>query len=152
MTGPTGPFLYDDDPAPLHTGTPQRSGKLLVLVFGATVLAAVLLVVLMPLVKGSPDDQARQVTGVFLAALDKGDTETAYGLLCEDERARVAPEDIAAEYLEGDGLGSVVAVQEAEFEGAPSRELDIEWPGGGRARYVVINSDGPHVCGATAAG
>src|SRR4051794_9762829 len=100
----TGPFLYDDDPAPLHTGTPRRSGKLLVLVFGATVVAAVLMVLLLPLIKGSAEDQAREVTGVFLAALDKGDTETAYGLLCEDERARIAPGDVAAEYLDGKGL------------------------------------------------
>ena len=30
----SGPFLYDDGPAPLHTGTPRRSGKLLVAIFG----------------------------------------------------------------------------------------------------------------------
>jgi hypothetical protein len=143
MTG--GPFLYDDDPAPLHTGTPRRSGKVLVLVFGATVLAAVLMVVLLPLIKGSAEDQAREVTGVFLAALDKGDTETAYGLLCEAERARLAPEDVAAEYTAGKGLGRVVSVQGAD--GERSRRVDVEWPGGGEAQLVVVNADGPHVCG-----
>jgi len=141
----SGPFLYDDDPAPLHTGTPRRSGKVLVLVFGTTVLAAVLMVVLLPLIKGSAEDQAREVTGVFLAALDKGDTETAHGLLCEDERARLAPEDVGAEYLAGDGIGRVVSVEEAD--GRPSREVDVEWPGGEHARFVVVNSDGPHICG-----
>ena len=151
MTAPDGPFLYDDGPAPLHTGTPRRSGKLLVLVFGATILVAVLLAVVMPLVKGSPEDQAREVTGVFLAALENDDTETAYGLLCEDERARLAPEDIAAEYTEGEGTGTVVSVEEAELDGAPSREVGIEWPEGGQARFVVVNSDGPHVCGISSA-
>jgi hypothetical protein len=140
-----GPFLYDEGPEQLHTGTPRRSGKLLVLVFGATAVVAVLMAVLLPLVKGSPDDQAREVTGVFLAALDKGDTETAHGLLCEDERARLAPEDVGAEYLAGDGIGRVVSVEEGG--GEPSREVDVEWPGGEHARFVVVNSDGPHICG-----
>jgi hypothetical protein len=140
-----GPFLYDDGPEQLHTGTPRRSGKILVLVFAATVVVAVLMAVLLPLVKGSPEEQAREVTTVFLAALDKGDTETAYGLLCEDERARLAPEDVGAEYLAGDGIGRVVSVEEAN--GEPSREVDVEWPGGERARFVVVNSDGPHICG-----
>ena len=140
-----GPFLYDDGPEQLHTGTPRRSGKILVLVFAATVVVAVLMAVLLPLVKGSPEEQAREVTTVFLAALDKGDTETAYGLLCEDERARLGPEDAGAEYLAGDGIGRVVSVEEAD--GEPSREVDVEWPGGERARFVVVNSDGPHICG-----
>ena len=141
----TGPFLYDEGPEQLHTGTPRRSGKLLVVVFGATAVVAVLMAVLLPLVKGSPDDQAREVTGVFLAALAKGDTETAHGLLCEDERARLAPEGVGAEYLAGDGVGRVVSVEEAD--GEPSREVDVEWPGGEQARFVVVNSDGPHICG-----
>jgi hypothetical protein len=140
-----GPFLYDEGPEQLHTGTPRRSGKILVLVFGATAVVAVLMAVLLPLVKGSPEDQVREVTEVFLAALDKGDTETAHGLLCEDERARLAPEDIGAEYLAGDGLGQVISVE--EVDGEHSREVDVEWPGGERARFVVVNSDGPHICG-----
>jgi hypothetical protein len=143
----TGPFLYDDNPEPLHTGAPRRSGKLLVLIFGATALIAVLMVVLLPLVKGSPEDQARQVTGVFLAALDKGDTDTAHQLLCEDERARVAPADMRAEYVAGAGIGRVVAVEKSELHGAPTRDVEVEWPGGGKATYVVVNSDGPHICG-----
>jgi hypothetical protein len=143
----TGPFLYDDDPAPLHTGTPRRRPWLLFAVFGGTAVVAVLMVLLMPLVKGSAEDQAREVTGVFLAALDKGDTETAYQLLCEDERARLAPDDVAAEYTAGEGIGRVVSVSEADMDGEPSREVEVEWPGGGQARLVVVNSDGPHICG-----
>jgi hypothetical protein len=140
-----GPFLYEEGPEPLHTGTPRRSGKILVLVFAATVVVAVLMAVLLPLVKGSPEDQAREVATVFLAALDKGDTETAFGLLCEDERARLAPGDIGAAYLAGDGVGRVVSVEDAG--GKPSRDVDVAWPGGERARFVVVNSDGPHICG-----
>src|SRR5215218_8905215 len=142
-----GPFLYDDNPEPLHTGAPQRSGKILVLVFGATVLIAVLMVVLLPLVKGSAEDQAREVTGVFMAALDKGDTETAYQLLCDDERGRLDPEGIGAEYLAGDGLGRVVSVEDAEFQGQPSQEVGVEWPEGGSATFVVVKSDGLRICG-----
>src|SRR5215218_3064504 len=143
----TGPFLYDEGPEQLHTGTPRRSGKLLVLVFGATAVVAVLMAVLLPLVKGSAEDQAREVTGVFMAALDKGDTETAYQLLCDDERDRLDPEEIGAEYLAADGLGRVVSVEDAEFDGQPSQEVGVEWPEGGSATFVVVKSDGLRICG-----
>jgi len=143
----TGPFLYDDNPEPLHTGAPRRSGKILVLVFGATAVVAVLMVLLLPLIKGSAEDQAREVTGVFMAALDKGDTETAHQLLCPDERARVAPDEMAAEYLAGDGIGRVVSVEEGQVDGEASREVAVEWPGGGAATFVVVNADGPRICG-----
>ena len=129
----------------------RRLVILLVLVFGATAVVAVLMAVLLPLVKGSPDDQAREVAGVFLAALDKGDTETAYGLLCEKERARLDPDEMDAAYLAGEGIGRVVSVEEGRLDDAPSRDVGIEWPGGGSATFVVINSGGPRICG-TAAG
>jgi hypothetical protein len=143
----TGPFLYDDDPAPLHTGTPQRRPWLLFAVFGGTAVLAVLMVLLMPLVKGSAEDQAREVTGVFFAALDKGDLETAYQLLCEDERARLAPEKVADTYVAGEGPATVGDVVTAEIDGEPAREVAVEWSNGERTRLVVVNSDGPHVCG-----
>jgi hypothetical protein len=146
MTGPQGPFLYDDGPEPLHTGTPRRSGRWLVAIFGATVLAAVLLVVLLSVVKGSAEDQAREVTGVFLAALDNHDTETAYGLLCQQERDRLDPGDIAGAYVEGDGVGTVVSV--THHGSSQTRQVHVEWPGGGRATYDVVNSDGGRICGA----
>ena len=140
-----GPFLYDEGPERLHTGTPRHSGKWLVLIFVATVLVAGLFVVLMPLVKGSPDDQAREVTGVFLAALDNHDTETAYGLLCQDERDRLAPGAIAAAYVDGDGVGTVVSVKQGHS--SDSRQVEVQWPGGGRATYDIVNADGPRICG-----
>ncbi|TFV91227.1 hypothetical protein [Blastococcus sp. CT_GayMR16] len=142
-----GPFLYDDDPAPLHTGTPRRSGRLLVMIFGATALVAVLMVVLLPLIKGSGEEQSREVVQVFLAALDQDDTETAYQLLCEDERAQVAPDEIAGRYVAAAGGGEVGAVAEAEVDGEPVRQVTVEWADGTSTGFVVVNSDGPHVCG-----
>jgi hypothetical protein len=142
-----GPFLYDDDPAPLHTGTPRRSGKVLVLIFGATVLVAVLMVVLLPLIKGSGEEQSREVVEVFLAALDQDDTETAYQLLCEEERAQVAPDEIAARYGVAAGGGEVGAAAEAEVDGESVREVAVEWSDGTSTEFVVVNADGPHVCG-----
>jgi hypothetical protein len=143
----TGPFLYDDNPEPLHTGAPRRSGKLLALIFGATVLIGILMAVVLPLVKGSAEDQAREVTGVFLAALDKGDTDMAHQLLCNDERARLDPDEVSAEYVAGDGLGRVAAVEESRLDGKPSQDVDVEWPGGGTATFVVVNSQGLRICG-----
>ena len=97
----TGPYLYDEDPAPLHTGTPRPARALILAVIGGTVAVAVGMAVGLPLVKGSPEEQAREVTGVFLAALAQDDVETAHGLLCAEERARVAPEALSTEYAPG---------------------------------------------------
>jgi hypothetical protein len=147
--GAEGPFLYDEGPEALHTGTPRRSGKYLVLIFGATVLLAVLSVVLLPILKGSAGDQSREAVQVFLAALHKGDTETAYQLLCEKERAAVSPDDVAARYVVGDGPGKVVGTSDATADGAPAQRVRVEWPDRSLSRFTVINSEGPHVCGVT---
>jgi hypothetical protein len=147
-----GPFLYDEGPEPLHTGTPRRSGRVLVLIFGATALLAVLSVVLLPILKGSAGDQSREVVQVFLAALHKGDTETAYDLLCEKERAAVKPEDVAARYVVGDGPGHVVDASDAKVGGAPAEQVRVQWPNGSLSRFTVVNSNGPHVCGVTPKG
>jgi hypothetical protein len=152
MTGgpaANGPFLYDEGPEPLHTGTPRRSGRFLVLIFAATALLAVLSVVLLPIVKGSAGDQSREVVQVFLAALHKGDTETAYDLLCEKERAAVKPEDVAARYVVGGGPGRVVKTSDGGAEGAPTEQVRVQWPDGSTSRFTVVNSNGPHVCGVT---
>ena len=140
-----GPFLYDEGPAPLHTGAPRRSGKLLVLIFGATVVVAVLMVVLTLALKGTGSDQAKEVSGVFLAALAADDLETASGLLCAEEKARLAPGEIADAYL-GDGeprLG------EPRTDG-DARIVPVSWSGGTTTELTVIGEDGLRVCGVAA--
>jgi|tagenome__1003787_1003787.scaffolds.fasta_scaffold20345155_2 hypothetical protein len=144
-----GPFLYEEGPEPLHTGAPRRSGKVLVAVFGGTVLVAVLMAVLLPLVKGSAGDQSREVVGVFLAALGKGDTDTAYQLLCKQEQAHVSPDGVAERYL-GEGTGRVVGASDAELRGHPAQRVRVEWADGTRSVMTVVNDDGPHVCGTSA--
>lgn len=146
MTAAEGPFLYDEGPAPLHTGPPRRSGKILVLIFGGTVVFAVLMVVLTLVLKGTASDQAKEVSGVFLAALAADDTETAYGLLCQDERIRLSPEEVAGEYLEGGqpGLGTV-------RKDGDTRLVPVEWSGGTASELTVVGEDGLKVCGVTPA-
>ena len=147
-----GPFLYDEGPEPIHTGAPRRRQGLLLWIFGGTALVAVLMVVLLPLVKGSGEDQSREVVQVFLTALDKGDNETAYQLLCEDERAELAPDDVAGRYLAGDGAGRVASVSEAQVDGDPVQRVRVDWPAAPSSEITVVNADGPHVCGVTPRG
>ncbi|UOY03256.1 hypothetical protein [Blastococcus sp. PRF04-17] len=142
-----GPFLYDEEPAPLHTGTPRRRQGVLLLVFGGTVVAAFLMVGASFWIKGSPDDQAREVAGVFLEALEQRDTETAWGLLCEEERARVPAEGVVAEYQLADD-GEIASVAGADMAGTPARQVVVDWSDGQRSRLVVISENGPRVCGA----
>ncbi|KGH48168.1 hypothetical protein IN07_03690 [Modestobacter caceresii] len=149
-----GPFLYDDDPAPLHTGTPKNHNKLLVLIFGGTVLLAVAMVALMPFFKGSGEDQARQVAGVFAAALSQGDLETSHGLLCDAERARVAPADLAAEYLQP-GTPQVTGARSSEVDGVPVQLVDVRWDDDGAVTtttLTVVPEGGTKVCGTSTAG
>ena len=137
-----GPFLYDDDPAPLHTGAPQRSGKILVFILGGAVVAAFLAVWASVALRGTPGEQATEVTGVFLAALAADDTETAHALLCQDERDRLAPDEVAAAYV---GEGS------PEF-GEPGRDgevrlVPVTWDDDSVSTFTVIGEDGLRVCG-----
>jgi hypothetical protein len=143
----TGPFLYDDDPAPLHTGTPRRATGPLLWIFGGTVAFAVLMVVLMTVVRGSGEEQAREVAGVFVAALQQGDTETAHELLCQAERVRLTPDEVAGAYL-GEGAGEVGAVR----GDGDARRVPVQWSDGTTSELTVIGEDGPRVCGVTAAG
>jgi hypothetical protein len=137
-----GPFLYDDGPEPLHTGAPRRSGKLLVAIFGGTALVAVLMVVALPFVRGTGEEQARQSVGVFLAALEQGDTTTAYELLCAEERGRIGEDDVASTYLVG-GSGRVA---DAEENGGKV-QVRIAWDDGATTTVDVVNEDGARVCG-----
>jgi hypothetical protein len=144
----TGPFLYDEGPENLHTGAPRSRHGLLLAVFGGTALLAVLLVVALPLVKGSAGDQARETAGVFLAALEQKDTETAYQLLCEKERARLQPGDLSAAYLTGKD-GRVVATKDGR---AGAQQVAVRWADGSTSRWTVIGEGGARVCGTTAGG
>jgi hypothetical protein len=143
----SGPFLYDEGPAPLHTGTPRRSGKILVLIFGGTVLFAVLMVVLTLALKGSGEDQAKEVAGVFLAALGQDDTETAYDLLCQDERIRLAPDEVAGAYL-GEGTPELGAVH----ADGDARLVPVTWADGTTSELTVIGEGGPRICGVSSPG
>ena len=138
----SGPFLYDDDPAPLHTGAPQRSGKILVFILGGTVVAAFLAVWASVALRGTPGEQATEVAGVFLAALAADDTETAHALLCEDERARLAPDEVAGAYL-GEGSPEL---------GEPGRDgeerlVPVTWDDDSISTFTMVGEDGLRVCG-----
>ena len=53
----------------------------------------------MALFKGTAADQAKEVAAVFTKALAANDTETAYGLICDAERGRITPDQLAGDYL-----------------------------------------------------
>ncbi|WP_299956867.1 hypothetical protein [uncultured Modestobacter sp.] len=149
-----GPFLYDDDPAPLHTGTPRNRNGTLLALLGVTVLIAVVMVGGMTLYKGSGDDQSREVAGVFTAALSQGDLETAYGLICDDVRAQVPPDQLAAEYLQP-GDPEVTGSTETEVDGEPARLVQVRWDDDGAVtttELTVVPEGGTKVCGTSTAG
>ncbi len=145
----TRPFLYDDGPEPLHTGTPRRRPLVLVAIFGGTVIVAVLMVLVLPLINGSPGDQAKQAVGAFLAALDKGDTTTAYQLLCAKEQARLKAPDVPGAYT-GGATGTVTGVRD-DPDGT-TQQVDVRWSDGGTSRIAVVPESGAHVCGTNRAG
>ena len=146
MSAPSGPFLYDDDPAPLHTGTPRRRNGLILVGLVGTVLLALGMVATMYLVRGTPGEQSEEAVGVFLAALDRGDGETAHGLLCADLRAGLEAGEVPPEYRLP-GPGRVVGSEEAELDGGPVYEVQVRWADGASTSLTVVNEDGPHVCG-----
>jgi hypothetical protein len=103
----------------------------------------------LPLVKGSPEEQAREVTGVFLAALAQDDVETAHGLLCAEERARVAPEALSTEYAPG-GTGEIRSTIADEADGAPVQRVEVAWSDGSTSVLTVVSEQGARVCGTSA--
>jgi hypothetical protein len=148
MTAPQGPYLYDHAPEPLHTAAPHRRNWTILVILGATVLLAVASVLALPLVTGSPAKQSRQAAGVFLAAMDQGDTETTYGMLCDAERARLTPDQVAPAYRHA-GHGSVVSAADATIAGKPVERVTVRWSDGQTTQLTVVNESGPHVCGTT---
>ncbi len=89
--------------------------------------------------------------GVFLAALDRGDGETAHGLLCAEVRAEVDAGEVPGEYRLPTPA-RVVGSEETEVDGALVYEVDVRWADGSTTSFVVINEGGPHVCGMSSAG
>jgi hypothetical protein len=141
-----GPFLYDDRPPSPHTGTPRSRNGLLIAVFAGTVALAVAAVVAFVLVRGTPEDQAKEATGVFLAALQHGDAQTAHELLCEKERARIPVEGVAGEYAPR-GAGRVVSAAEDVVGGRRVERVEVRWADGSTSGLVVVAEGGPRVCG-----
>ena len=146
MTAPQGPFLYDEAPEPLHTGTPRRRNGLIVALLGGTVLVALLMVAGTYWLKGTPEDRVREVAGVFLAALEQRDVETAHQLLCEAERARVTAEGVVAEYGSA-GSGDITTVTEEDGPGGIVHEVGVAWSDGTESVLVLVGENGPRVCG-----
>jgi len=145
----TGPFLYDDGPERLHTGAPRRRNGFVIAILLGTGLVAVAMVAALWLVRGSPAEQSEETVGVFLSALDRGDEETAFGLLCEELRAGLEPGEVPAEYA-GPNPGRVVGSTETEVDGAPVIEVEVRWADGSGSRFPVVSQDGPRVCGTPA--
>jgi hypothetical protein len=144
-----GPFLYDDDPAPLHTGTGRNRNGTLIALIAATVLVALLAVGGMVLFQGTPADQAKEVAGVFTKALAAGDTETAYGLICDAERGRITPDQLAGEYLHP-GTPEVTGSRGDRVDDAPVQYVQVRWGDGGTStttELTVVPEGGTKVCG-----
>lgn len=147
----TGPFLYDDEPAPLHTGAPRRrNGWVLAGVLG-TVLLAVAMVGVLFLVRGTPEEQSEEAVGVFLAALGQDDGETTHGLLCEALRRDTEAGEVPAGYR-GELPARVTGSRETERDGTAVVEVEVAWADGAATTFTVINEDGPHLCGTSATG
>jgi hypothetical protein len=144
-----GPFLYDDDPAPLHTGEPRNRNGLIIVLLGGTALFSVLMVGLMTFFTGTGEKQSRDVATVFTASLSQGDLTTAYALICDSERARVTPDRLAGEYLQP-GTPSVTGAAETEVGGAPAQLISVQWDDAGRVtttELTVVPEGGTKVCG-----
>jgi hypothetical protein len=137
-----GPYLYDDDPAPLHTGTPRNRNWSIVVLLCLTVLLAVGTVVGMVAFRGSPADEAEERARVFVAALAADDTETASALLCEDERA-----DGALDPYTGLAGGTVGQATETEVDGDLVQLVPVRTSDGSTAQLVLVPEGGPRVCG-----
>jgi hypothetical protein len=137
-----GPYLYDDDPEPLHTGAPRNRNGQLIAVLVATALVAVGTVVALFVVRGSPAEQSEEAVQVFLAALAAEDTETAHQLLCATERGRIGEEQVAGEYL-GTTPGEVTGSTDAGIE----QVVQVRWADDATSRFAVISEDGARICG-----
>ena len=141
-----GPYLYDDNPEPLHTGTGRNRNWTIIVLLGLTVLLAVGMFGGMYVFRGTPEDEAKQVAGVFVAALAAGDDETASGLLCED----LSPTpDAAVEALgpyRATAGGTVGAPQEQQTDDGLVMIVPVR-SDAGATELVLVPEGGPKVCG-----
>jgi hypothetical protein len=104
------------------------------------------MVLVLPLVRGTAEEQARESVGVFLAALADGDTATAHELLCRQEAARLAEREVAPAYV----LGEAGRVAGAREVGA-TVQVRIAWDDGTATTVEVVNEEGARVCGVSGA-
>jgi hypothetical protein len=141
----TGPYLYDDDPAPLHTGTPRNRNWSIVVLLVLTVLLAIGTVAGMFLFRGSPADEAQERAHVFLAALAADDTETASALLCEEARQGRTDAE-AIEPYSALSSGTAGKAREDEVDGEPVVIVPVEGAGA-PTELVLVPEGGPKVCG-----
>ena len=146
----TGPFLYDDDPAPLHTGAARNRNGTLIALIVATVSVALLAVGGMVLFQGTASDQAEEVAGVFTKALAAGDTETAYALICDSERGRITADELAGEYLHP-GTPEITGARADRVDDEPVRYVTVRWGAGISTELTVVPEGGTKVCGTTPA-
>jgi hypothetical protein len=120
---------------------------------GGTVVFSVAMVVLMTLWSGNGEDQSRQVATVFTSALSQGDLTTSYALICDDVRAAVPPDQLAAQYLHP-GVPQVTGAESSEYAGSPAELVTVRWDDAGSVTTTVLTlvpEGGTKVCGTTAA-
>jgi hypothetical protein len=149
MTAQDGPFLYDEGPEDLHTGTPRNRNGLLLAIMLGTVVLGVVMVLLIPVVKGTAEEQSTGAVNAFYAALGDGDLDSAGQLLCQAERQRLAGTDPTGDYVRGDAP-EVTGTSADEVDGDTVQRVQVRWDDGTTASVTVVNEDGPHVCGISA--
>lgn len=151
MSAGEGPFLYDDGPAPLHTGTPRRANWLVIALLLGTVLVAVGMFAGLFLLRGTPTEQSEESVGVFLAAMEQGDGETTHGLLCEELRRTIDAGEVPPEYR-GALPGRVTGSSPVERDGRSVVDVAVRWADGTTTSFTVLNEDGPRLCGVSSTG
>jgi hypothetical protein len=141
-----GPYLYDDDPTPLHTGAPRGRNWSIVVVLALTVLAAVGTVVGMYVFRGSPADESEERARVFVAALGADDLETASALLCQEQRDGRSADEALEPYRAAAG-GTVGEARAGEVDGGPAQLVPVRSADGTTTHLVLVPEGGPRVCG-----
>ena len=112
---------------------------------GLTVLLAVGTVVGMYAFRGSPEHEAEQRAGVFLAALSAGDVETAAGLLCEKALDGVSDAEALKPYARLSS-GTPGKARELSVDGKPAMVVPVR-SAGASAELLLVPEGGPKVCG-----